>query len=110
MVDLEDGEVTARQEVSFDIQPTLRRILFLREQGVDTLLCGGIRRCDYFMIDEMKVSIVASLIGEVEEILSAFIDGSLEPGFGMAPGRPGMRRRQGRRHGQGCQNTKKERR
>lgn len=110
IVDLADGAVKERQEVSFEIQPPLKRILFLKEQGVDTLLCGGIRRCDYFMIDEMRISIYASLIGEVEEILSSFIDGSLEPGFGVATGGPGMRRRQGHRLGQRCPNVKIERR
>jgi len=110
VIDIEDGSVTERREVSFETQPPLKRILFLKEQGVDTLLCGGIRRCDYFMIDEMRISIYASLIGEVEEILSSFIDGSLEPGLGMASGGPGMRRRQGHRLGQACPNRKSERR
>lgn len=110
VIDIEDGRVTGRQEASFDSQPPLRRILFLKEQGVDTLLCGGIRRCDYFMIDEMRISIYASLIGEVEEILSSFIDGSLEPGFGKAFGGPGIRRREGHRLGQACPNRRRQRR
>ena len=99
LIDLENGRVAAKKEISFDILPPLRRILFLRDQGVQILLCGGIRRCDYFALEEMRITVHASLIGEVDDILISFISGKLRPGYGMMPGPAGMRMRRGWHYG-----------
>lgn len=101
LLDLEDGQVVSRQEVPFDFRPPLRKNLFLKEQGVEALLCGGIRRCDCFAIEDMGISVYPSLMGAVDDILRLFLDGSLQPGPGTMSGPRRLPERSGWQCGRG---------
>ena len=84
LVDLHDGNVVEKREISFDLIHPLKRIQFLKDQGIQALLCGGIRRCDRFELEEMGITVYAPLFGEIEDILNFCVDGTLRPGHEIA--------------------------
>jgi predicted Fe-Mo cluster-binding NifX family protein len=60
-----------------------RRLGLLKKKQVDLLLCGGIRRRDCFSLINAGIDIRAGLMGEVDDILQAFLRGEV---LGMNPG------------------------
>jgi predicted Fe-Mo cluster-binding NifX family protein len=98
MVDVTDGSVTARRLESIEPFRWRHQINALRERGVEVMLCGGIRRCDYLLLVRVGINVYAGLVGEVEDILAAFLRGEIaneEPG--KISRRKQVRRRRGSR-------------
>jgi predicted Fe-Mo cluster-binding NifX family protein len=86
-----------------------QRISLLSEAGADVLLCGGIRRCDYFSILNAGIDVYAGLMGRVEDILDAFLNGALpKGGVSGSPIAVGPRRRRQRAGGRGRGYTAQE--
>ena len=80
LIDLHDGKVVEKEEISFDLIHPLKKIQFLKDQGVQALLCGGIKRTDRSELERMGITVHASLFGEIEDLLSLCVDGTLRPG------------------------------
>lgn len=81
------------------------RAIRLAEMGVDVLLCGGISGSMRSLVEIRGVRVVPWIAGEVEEVLKAFLAGSIPEKFAM-PGCCGKRfrrrimgRNPGGRHG-----------
>jgi len=98
IIDVRDKKVESRREVSFDICPIFNRRSFLLQQGVQVLLCGGIRRCDYFALADAGITVFPGLFGEVDELMEMFFNGNLPRNESLFMGYEGEA---GRRHGQG---------
>lgn len=100
MVDVTDGAVTGRRMEA--VEPFLRRhqLDVLRRKGVEVLLCGGIRRCDYFWLVRSGITVHAGLVGEVEELITAYLQGKIqsEEPDRTARQNHARRRRASRRH------------
>lgn len=79
LVDLEEGRETERRTLPLNAVPPYARAGFLREQSVQVLLCGGLRRRDYHELAASGIEVIAGLFGEVEEILAAYREGRLQP-------------------------------
>ena len=54
-----------------------RRIRFLIDQRIEVILCGGIRRCDYFSLIDRDIQVFAGLVGEVDRCLKDYLSGRL---------------------------------
>lgn len=83
-----DGETEiSRAEISLTQVPPPARAGFLRSHGASVLLCGGLRRRDYFDLVEQGIEIIAGLMGDAQEILTAYRQGRLDPAPRWEPGR-----------------------
>jgi hypothetical protein len=40
-------------------------------------LCGGIRRCDFFLVANIGINVYAGLTGEADHILNSFLAGNI---------------------------------
>jgi predicted Fe-Mo cluster-binding NifX family protein len=92
VVTTHDREIVDRREISLLHLPWCQRIEILIQNEVNTILCGGIRRCDYFLLNNAGIEVKAGLMGEVETVLQSFVAGeSVGDRFQQSPGfrRPG---------------------
>lgn len=81
LVEIEGNEILGRKEESMKGIPGGGRVSFLVERGVQAVLTGGIRRCDYFAALDAGLTVHAGFMGEVEENLRRYLLGTL-PRFG----------------------------
>lgn len=101
VVDVEDRDSNGRMWVHLPNASPRARVIRLSENGVHVLLCGAVSRPLRAMLEAAGITVRPFLVGQVDELIRAFIDGRLsEPRFIM-PGCCGQRRRlrRGRRSG-----------
>jgi predicted Fe-Mo cluster-binding NifX family protein len=80
LVDATDGSVSERWMESIEPFRCRQQMDALREKGVEVILCGGIRRCDYLLLVRSGINVYAGLVGEVDDILDAFLQGKIRAG------------------------------
>ena len=107
LVELTDGQETARDEQMLAEATTDARIRRLVEMGVETLICAGISQALEIALADHGIRVVAGVCGNIEEVLAAFLAGRLrEERFAM-PGCCWQHRQrmggQGHMGGRGCQ-------
>jgi predicted Fe-Mo cluster-binding NifX family protein len=90
-----DGGIRSREEVNVDDIYPPRRAEKLKSLDVDVLLCGAISRHMAVMLSSSKVEVTPFLSGSVDEVLNAFVSGSLDRGRFAMPGCRIRRRRMG---------------
>lgn len=73
---VEQVDFTLVSQLAFD------RVRLLRDQGVDTLICGGIQDRFEYLIAATDIQVISWVSGNVEELLKRFLDGQLVPGTG----------------------------
>jgi predicted Fe-Mo cluster-binding NifX family protein len=81
-----DGVVLERQELPAEGLSALARVGKLLELGVDTLICGGIDRISDQQLRRHGIRIYAWVTGEVEDALTCFLSGKLEPAIMVGSG------------------------
>ena len=95
-----DDEISSREEISLRRLPWCQRIELLIQKKVDNILCGGIRRCDFFLLSNAGINVYAGLAGEIDGVLNAFLAGQIsgggfdKPPVFRRPGWPGRGRAQ----------------
>lgn len=55
-----------------------RRLNLLLSQKVELLLCGGLRRCDWFRLEAQGIRVLAGFQGQANEIFIAYQEGCLQ--------------------------------
>ena len=94
--DLREGTISDRREESIAHLHWRSRITLIVERKVDVLLCGGIRRCDIFLLAESGIDVRAGLVGAVDDVLNAFMRGEiLQMKIDACSPAPRSRRRKG---------------
>lgn len=101
VVDVQGDEVKDRSFVPFETKILMERVNQLEALGVEVLLCGAISRPLERMVRASGVKVIPGLRGSIDEIIGAYMDGSLTDtrftlpgcGPGMGRGRGGKRRR-----------------
>jgi len=100
LLDVEDGRVmTRREEVlpGTGFQPQVRRLV---ELAPETLICGAISKTLAVLLEREKIRVFPFVAGTVEEVLAAWLAGTLPDPTLCMPGCGGrMRRCHGRRAG-----------
>ena len=79
-----------------------RRVDEFLAHKLDVLLCGGIRRCDFYLLKTSGIDMIPGLSGSAADRLADFTRGSLKPQTDPYPSGRGRRRemRSGRKkHG-----------
>ena len=93
MVDVQDGREVRREEKRRAKTDLPARTAEFLSCGADVLICGAISAPLQFKIAASGVRVIAFLCGTVDEVLGAFLNGTLaDPVFAM----PGCRRRRWR--------------
>ena len=96
LVGVDRGALLGRTQQSLEGVIGWRRVALLTGQNVNVLLCGGIRRSDYFSIVNAGIEVYPGLLGEADDVLDAFLRGDLSKnGFcgGLIPVAPSRQRR-----------------
>ena len=84
---IEDGLVVEQIDFRLQSQNAFDRVRLLRDQGVDTMICGGIQDRFEDLVGATDIRVISWVSGRVEELLRKFLDGELVPGTGRL-GRP----------------------
>ena len=98
LIDVDGGKEVNRYEAPIEDGRPWARAKHLAELGVNTLICGAISRPLEDMLTSADVRVIPHACGPVEQILRAFLAGSLTEDAFLMPGFCGRRRRRGR-HG-----------
>lgn len=100
---VENGQVVSRLERGIGTDEPLSKAGRLTELGVETLICGAVSRPLAEVIAARGIRLIPFVAGETEEVVAAFLAGTLpSPALAM-PGCCGRRmRHQGRAGGRGC--------
>ncbi len=93
IVDVEGGLPMGRVEEPLEECLPDRRVARLGALKVDALICGAISRPLADMVQTAGIQLVPFVAGPVEEVLHAFVNGSLPTGMFQMPGCCGGRRR-----------------
>jgi predicted Fe-Mo cluster-binding NifX family protein len=102
VLQVEDGQVTATRRVTLEAMPPSYRVGWLASLGVETLICGAISEPLRQELEGQGIRVLAFVSGEQDEVVRAYLAGTLAQGaFAM----PGCARHRGRgargRHQQG---------
>ncbi len=73
----EDGEIVDQVDFTLHSQRALDRIRLLRDQEVDTLICGGLQERVEEMIAAAGIRVFSWVAGNAEELLAAYLRGQL---------------------------------
>jgi len=86
IVEIEDQREVSRFEVYLDEQDISRRCFRIQGLGVDTLICGAISRPFSNMLVASGINIIPWISGHTEDVLEAYLQGTLShPNF-LMPG------------------------
>jgi predicted Fe-Mo cluster-binding NifX family protein len=99
VVTVEDGRIVSRKRVKITWQTFLS---LLASERVSALICGGIHPRFQEMIERQNIQLVWGVIGEWQDVLQAYLDGTLQtnPSFCLQHGsRRGHCLRKGRQGG-----------
>jgi len=75
-------KITDQVDFTLQSQETLDRLRLLRDQKVNTLICGGVQ--DFFedLVLAKGIKVISWVSGNVDDLLQKFIKGELVPGSG----------------------------
>jgi predicted Fe-Mo cluster-binding NifX family protein len=95
-VSVQDGQGQVRQETTLETADPFLRAQKIKDLGVDVVVCGAISRVYEMALLQKGIKVVASVCGPIEEVLSAYLDGTLSDFRFLMPGCTGQRRFRGR--------------
>ncbi|NOZ20163.1 MAG: hypothetical protein GXP25_03640 [Planctomycetes bacterium] len=93
LVDTSDGEEDGRSEWDIDLAWPCRRAAWLLHKGVDVLICAAISAPLAGMVRSQGTRLYASVVGEIDDVIGAYLSGNLQKPRYMMPGCCGRRRR-----------------
>jgi len=93
VVDVADGKESSRTTENLHDTAVPGRAREIHSQGVDVLLCGAISRPLAGMIANYGITVMPWMSGDSEEVLSAYLTGTLSDERFAMPGCRGRRRR-----------------
>ena len=93
LVDIERGRETSRSEVPFSPESDPEKVNSLKSLGVEVLICGAISRSLASQVRSSGIKILPYVVGQVDEVLKAYLTGRLiHPKFALPGSWPGARR------------------
>jgi predicted Fe-Mo cluster-binding NifX family protein len=79
---IEDNQVKSQTDFALQSQRAFDRVRLLRDQGVDTLICGGVQDRFEDLVKATGINVISWVSGNVEELLNQFLCGKLHAGTG----------------------------
>jgi len=82
-----DGEKeVSRYEIPLSESDLGRRCNYIKQSGIEVLICGAISRPFYRMLEATQVDVIPWISGQVEEVISAYFDQKLNHDKFLMPG------------------------
>jgi predicted Fe-Mo cluster-binding NifX family protein len=86
IVDIENGTEMARNKKALRYTEPLARVRYLLYLNTNILICGAISRQLEFTLQSSGVQVVSNICGPTDEVLSAFLKGTLNSRPFLMPG------------------------
>ena len=86
LIDFEDDRVIKRKEFDLDNFSLQERLRVLEKNDVAVIICGGISDVFDTILSNSNIRLISGICGDVDEIISAFIDGRLDDPCFFMPG------------------------
>ncbi len=86
ILQVENQSETSRQEVLFAEGDLNSRCNRIRDLGIELLICGAISGPFYRMLKASGIKIISWISGQVNEVLAAYLSGSLNLERFLMPG------------------------
>jgi predicted Fe-Mo cluster-binding NifX family protein len=86
IVDIADNRERTRTEINLQNQDLSRRCIHIRNLGVDILICGAITGYFARLLKATGIEVIPGISGNPEEVLSAYLNGTLSNGRFLMPG------------------------
>ncbi len=85
-----DGEVRSQRDFVLQSRRELDRLRLLRDQEVDTLICGGLQDRFEDIIRASGIRVISWVNGDVDDLIETFLRGELRDGRKQndSPGTP----------------------
>ena len=95
LCEIEGDKITGIKEISCEGWNDNERVSQLKYFGVDTLICGGLP--DYLLgiLTNNRIRVIPWVAGEPSEVLTVFLQGRLNSGTVICPGRKRRRCKRG---------------
>jgi predicted Fe-Mo cluster-binding NifX family protein len=77
---VEGGAVVDQLDFPISSRNPLDRIRLLRDQKVDTIICGGVQDVYEDLVCASGIRLISWVSGNIEELLGLFLEGRLVPG------------------------------
>jgi predicted Fe-Mo cluster-binding NifX family protein len=81
---LEDGRVAEQVDFPLRSQEPLDRVRLLRDQQVETIICGGVQSVFEDLVRASGVQVISWVTGSVDDLLDLFSRGKLVAGSGKS--------------------------
>ena len=78
--EIEGGRVGDQTDFLLHSRDPFDRVRLLRDQEVDTLICGGMQHRFQDIIEGRGIRVISWVSGDVDDLLARFLRGDLEPG------------------------------
>ena len=98
IIEVEDEKEKHRFETTLDEHDLTQRCLRIQGLGIDTLICGAISRPYSSMLISSGINIVPEISGQAEDVLKAYLQGSLFDSQFLMPGCKRHRLMKGKKH------------
>ncbi len=85
-VSLQDGREHSREQITLDQSDPFLRAQELKNMGIDVVVCGTISQICHMALLSKGIRVIPSVRGRLEEVLSAFLEGTLEDAKYLMPG------------------------
>lgn len=89
VLELRGKEIFGRQEISKEGWLPYSEAAAMKELGINTVICGGIRHWDLFSLKGQGIRVIPHVFGEIDNVINLFLAGKLKP----EPPYPGPRKR-----------------
>ena len=86
VVDIDGDVVSGRHEESIDVTNFIRRANYLKDLGIEVIICGGVSKSLEEKMRERGMRVVSQRCGFAEEVLAAYISGKLTNRAFLMPG------------------------
>jgi predicted Fe-Mo cluster-binding NifX family protein len=77
---IEDNRIVEQTDFTLQSQRELDRVRLLRDQGVDTLICGGVQDKIEDLMRAQGLNVISWVSGRVDDLLEQHLRGELRAG------------------------------
>ncbi len=109
IVEVEDREELSRFEIYLDEPELSRRCVRIRAMDVDILICGAVSRPFWKLLAASGINVIQNISGNPEDVLEAYLKGTLFRSGFLMPGCKRTREKYGRNDIQECHAQRKTR-
>ena len=86
LIEFKDGREIARREFDLDNFSLRERVKILEKNAVAVIICGGISDVFHAILSNSNIPLICGICGNVDEVISAHIDGQLDDPCFFMPG------------------------